>query len=331
LVKTFNNLNEIKELKAQAESGDINAQFRLGKDYHEFRAKEAKAAGLYWYKQAGSLGCARASYEAAMLLSLGTNKSRQEAISYFEKAVQQGNAEALFALSDRYVLNYEMAIFLSLGGNKSRQEAIPYFEKAVQQGNAEAFIALGDRYVLGDGVKIDPLKALSLYKTAGDRGNYYGHFLVGYAYYTGQVKPSGWNIVTGSVFDELWGRNAVDSQYSQLQIPIDEQRVLERAVEPLRNKYYRNSIKIPVDKKLAFEYFEKAAIAGEGGNYTQILRKLYIKEGGLVNQFKSLYWSWFGFFYELKSLEGLFYPDGHSPTRQKRDRDRDWEQRQSRC
>ena len=336
-INEINSSDKIKELKAQAESGDINAQFRLGGEYYQFRAEEAKAAGgLYWYQKAASRGCARANYVMGMFLSLGSNKSRQEAISYFEKAVQQGNTEALFALSDRYVLNYEIAIFLSSGGNKSRQEAIPYFEKAVQQGNTEAFLALGDRYALGDGVKMDPLKALVLYKAAGDRSkdDGTGYFLAGYAYYTGQVKPSGWNIVTGSVFDELWGWNAYDSRYSQLQIPIEQRRVLERAVEPLRNNYYKNSKKIPVDKKLAFEYFEKAIIAAKSDNYTKILSQLYIKEGGLVNQFKSLYWNIFGAInnYHPYSLDRLFYPDGQSHGWQKQ---QEWErqelERQSRC
>jgi TPR repeat protein len=284
-INEINSVKEIKELKAQAESGDIDAQFRLGKEYYGFRAEEVKTVGWYWYQKAASRGCARANYEIAMFLS-------------------------------------------DVENNINRQEAIPYLEKASQQGNAEAFIALGDRYAIGEGVKMNPLKALSLYKAAGDRSNDdgsfdngTGYFLAAYAYYTGQVKPS-WNSVTGSPYDELSTGDAYS--YTEPRISIDQQR----ALKDLRNNYYRHIIKIPVDKKLAFEYFEKAAIAsaGEGGNYyTKLLSKLYIKEGGLVNWFKSLYWDWSSFFYELKLLERFFYPEWHSPARQKR------EQRQLRC
>ena len=295
-INEINSLNEIKKLKAQAKSGDINAQLSLGRDYHEFRAEEAKAAGLYWYQKAGSLGCARANYEAAM--------------------------------------------FLSVDSNKNRQQAIPYFEKAVQQGNAEALIPLGDRYALGEGVKKNPLKALSLYKAAGDSGNDdgTGYFLVGYAYYTGQVKPS-WNSVTGSPYDEL---STGDAYYTQ--------RTSQRASESVRSNYYRHIIKIPIDKKKAFEYMEKSIIQSSEKLYAKdilamwrgngevaskdILIKLYIKEGGLVNLFKAYYWRWsHRFFYNLELVGAIFYPEEEgSPTWQKREQQRHQrEQRQLRC
>jgi TPR repeat protein len=126
-------VQKIQSLKTQAETGDAEAQFSLGSLYE-----------TRW----------RATTNDVFNSISPTNATLLEAMAWYRKAAEQGNAKAQLALGICY---WSAGIFLGTDDkpdltNKNKIEAVKWYRKAAEQGNAKAQLALGDCYQNGDGV-----------------------------------------------------------------------------------------------------------------------------------------------------------------------------------
>lgn len=90
-------------------------------------------------------------------------ESYEEAVSWFRRAADMGNAEAMWRLGHCY--------FWGNGVTKSNKEAVSWFRWAADRGNAEAMNRLGDCYYWGNGVTKSYGEAVRWFRRAADRRN----------------------------------------------------------------------------------------------------------------------------------------------------------------
>ena len=92
-------------LAAEAESGDPQAQFRLGMAYYKGAGVERDPAlALKWIQKAADQGYAQAQYTLGAMHHAGRGalQSFPLALKWFEQAAQQNHAEAQFSLGAMY-------------------------------------------------------------------------------------------------------------------------------------------------------------------------------------------------------------------------------------
>ncbi|TCK18569.1 hypothetical protein DFR30_1848 [Thiogranum longum] len=140
---------EVQKLIAKAESGDTEAQFKLGAAYDYGKGvrsdgNEAKK----WYRKAAEAGHAEAQN------SLGSgyqaDKQYEEAIIWYEKAAKQNHALATNNLG--YLHD------LGLGVPKDRQKGYALYLRAAELGWAESMFNLGQMYGSGQLGQADMVK-----------------------------------------------------------------------------------------------------------------------------------------------------------------------------
>ena len=145
---------DLGSLRARAESGEAEAQLKLGDmySYGDGVDKDMREA-VHWYRKAAKQGD---HYGYGNLRSL---------------AAIQGVAEAQFAIG-------ELA--------KDTREAVHWFHKAAEQGHANAQAHLGEAYYEGDGVAKDAREAVHWYRKAAEQGHAGAQNNLGSAYWDGE-------------------------------------------------------------------------------------------------------------------------------------------------
>ncbi len=143
--------------------GNSGGIFGFPKD--EVRAKEMAEKVIEQVKSIAGTG----NHEAMFLLgaayqeSLGVSKDLDEAVSWYEKAVEKGNIFAMNGLGIMYYKGQQVV--------KNHKEAVSLFRKAADKGAAFAMNNLGSVYDFGAGVEKDYQQAFSWYQRAADKGN----------------------------------------------------------------------------------------------------------------------------------------------------------------
>ena len=94
----------------------------------------------------------------------GVAQNDAEAVKWFQKSADQGNADAQTLLATCY--------FRGNGVLEDERKAASLYQKAANQGHAEAQYWLGNCYRFGWGIKKDPRKAIEWYKKSMDNGYY---------------------------------------------------------------------------------------------------------------------------------------------------------------
>ena len=93
----------------------------------------------------------------------GVEKSYQEAVKWYRKAAEQGNAMAQAGLAACY--------YDGIGVEKNGQEAVKWYRKAAEQGNAVAQVSLANCYYGGIGVEKSYQEAVKWYRKAAEQGD----------------------------------------------------------------------------------------------------------------------------------------------------------------
>lgn len=111
-------------------------------------------------------GSALAQFEYAMLLSQGGTSEREdlvEAIQWFEKAAEQGHAQA----------QYELALVYKLGRGtlQDYDAAARWFMAASRKDHAAAQYHMGRLYRIGEGVELDLVRAYAWFNRAAALGH----------------------------------------------------------------------------------------------------------------------------------------------------------------
>jgi TPR repeat protein len=105
------------------------------------------------------------------------NKNYEEAMSWFEKAADKGNAGGINDIGYLYHYGY--------GVKQNYTEAMKWYKKAVDKGNPSAIGNIGSMYLKGEGVVKDYQEAVNWYKKVADRGIAVSMSLIGKLYHTG--------------------------------------------------------------------------------------------------------------------------------------------------
>ena len=91
------------ELTRSAESGDSDAQFKLGLAYANGDGVEKDSSKAFaWYMKAAEKGVTNAEYWIGYMLrsGIGVSENKTEAVKWLKKAAAKGNHNAQFILSD---------------------------------------------------------------------------------------------------------------------------------------------------------------------------------------------------------------------------------------
>ena len=132
-----------------------------------------------WFQKAAQQGYAEAQHYLGYCLFSGTGveKDETEAVKWFQKAAVQGYAEAQY--------NLGCCLLFGNGVEKDETEAVTWFQKAAQQGYAEAQHYLGYCLFSGTGVEKDETEAVTWFRKAAVQGNAEAQYDLGYCLASG--------------------------------------------------------------------------------------------------------------------------------------------------
>lgn len=106
------------------------------------------------------------------------HENYEEAVKWFQKAADQGHAEAQFSLGVMY--------HAGLGVQKNRAESAKWHEKSSQQGNKKAQFCLAEMYLLGDGVTKDVDLGMNFLLASAKNGYVFAEYNLGMIYHKGE-------------------------------------------------------------------------------------------------------------------------------------------------
>ena len=155
----------LDELKAKAESGDAEAQMKLGVAYSKgdvLKLDYKEAAN--WYRKASEQGHAGAQNAIGELYEAGQGvvRDEKEAASWYRRSAEQGLPAGQYSLAVMYLMGN--------GVTKDDAEALKWYHASADQGYALAIFHLGMRYKKGQGVTQDPTEAYKWLNLAAARG-----------------------------------------------------------------------------------------------------------------------------------------------------------------
>ncbi len=152
----------IKRFTAEADRGDKEAQFALGRIYQEGSgvAQSLQNAEKF-YRKAAEQGHANAQSNLAIVL-LNTQRG-EEGVTWLKKAAKGGASRAMVLLGN--------LLLTGTGMTKNAEEAKKWLDQAAEQGDADAYESLSLMHDTGEGAKKDPAKALEMLEKAAKRNS----------------------------------------------------------------------------------------------------------------------------------------------------------------
>jgi uncharacterized protein len=170
-----------------AERQNDQSQMNLGVLYRDGNGvPQDFGQAMHWFQLAAAQGHAGAMVEIGRLYRFGqgVESNLSEAMRWFQKAVDEKNSplgQANLAL-----------VYESQGQS---QRAIALYEEAANQGSVDAMIQLYTIYWEGQEVPTNRVKAIEWITKAGNTGNAYAEFMVGYHYETRRWEYHGAQLV----------------------------------------------------------------------------------------------------------------------------------------
>ena len=168
---------QVEEVKAKAEAGDADSEYRLGLFYYngEGVAKDFSEA-VKWYHKAAEQNYAPAQNNLANSYANGQGvaKDEVEAVKWYRKAAEQNYARAQSNLAYSYANAH--------GVPKDEAEAVKWYRKAAEQNLAVAQNNLAYSYANGQGVAKDEVEAVKWYRKAAEQNLAYAQYNLGVCY-----------------------------------------------------------------------------------------------------------------------------------------------------
>ncbi len=218
--------NDVFDLLANAEKGDAEAQTKLGKDY-------------YW------------------------EKNYTEAVKWFRKAADQGDAEAQCNLAVCYALGQ--------GVSQDHAEAAKWYRRAAEQGVALAQYQLALCCYQGQGVPKNDLEAFKWLSKAAEAGVPYAEFIIGTYYRNGKIVQLDYSKAA------KWHWKAAVQGVAGAQVEL--------------GKLYSLGLGVPKDQRRAAELFRRAADQGYADGQS-FLADCYWRGDGVPQDFTEAYKWW---------------------------------------
>ena len=131
--------------KASQQVGDAEDQFNLGTMYYKGDGglKKDYEKAMEWWQKAADQGYAQAQFNLGVIYASDewVTQDYKKAMEWWQKAADQGDAEA----------QYNLGVIYACGKwvEQDDEKAVEWYEKAAQQGHAKAQNSLGWMYYKG--------------------------------------------------------------------------------------------------------------------------------------------------------------------------------------
>jgi TPR repeat protein len=192
---------DFEATKRAAEQGSVQAQFSLGERYRRGQGvAQDDAEAAKWYQKAAEQGHAEAQYILAQAQDFEVTK----------RAAERGDAKAQYNLGVMYKTSG------AWGGSKNYFEAVKWFRKAAEQGFTLAQYSLGGMYAFGQGVAKDNAEAVKWYRKAAEQGN------AAAQYNLGKMYLDGLGVARSHVEATKWWRKAAEQGNANAQDALDK-------------------------------------------------------------------------------------------------------------
>ncbi len=154
-----------KWYRKAAEQGNAEAEFALGQMYSRgWGAPRDNTDAIRWMQMANDPASDGPPTDWALVGGYGMEKDQKQAAYWYQKAAEQGHAEAQFNLARLYATGQ--------GVPRDQEQALRWVRAAASQGYAPAQARFGMRYAEGSGIQPDHRLAyfwLTLAYLHGDR------------------------------------------------------------------------------------------------------------------------------------------------------------------
>lgn len=207
---------------------------------------------IEWYRKAAQKGDAKAQNNLGMAYIRGTGVMQdfKEAAMWLSKSAEQGNAKAQNNLSIMYLSGKGVATDLKL--------AASWCEKAAQQNDPAAQVNMGLKYRYGTGVEIDYAKAIKWLKLASEQRWPPAEYALGEMYEFGLGTPQ--NLTESKIFYERAASKGFSAAQSKLVVLLPPAERLKKGAFLLRPG---DKFSILLDAKFAnARVAEKPAVEG---------------------------------------------------------------------
>jgi uncharacterized protein len=174
-----------KPLKARAEGGDPQAQFKLARRLWipgRRATKRQKLEAITWYRRAAEAGDREAQAQLGGILLLEPDLPFYDVAEGFRwmiRAAEQGHRGV------QYFLGVQFATGELVEADPKR--ALYWYRRAAAAGDAEAQYNIGMMYWGGEGVRKNPATARQWIRKAGKNGDYGAILLLASAYEIGEL------------------------------------------------------------------------------------------------------------------------------------------------
>lgn len=160
---------QVRVLERLWDAGFTVAAHQLGKCWRDGLGvlPDDEKAEL-WLQHSAEAGHDFSQYALGKLLQ--SQKRIDEAVSWYEKAVVQGNLHAAYQLGKLYLQGEQMP--------KDVAKALEYLTQAAEQGSQYAQYTLGKLYLMGEDVSQDGEQAYGWLWESASQGNEYAQFLL---------------------------------------------------------------------------------------------------------------------------------------------------------
>ncbi len=196
----------IKRLADEAEKGDVDSQFDLGRKYHlgeDVEQSDEKA--VRWYSEAAHQGHAGAQCNLGYMheSGRGVEQSYEKAVEWYRKSAKQAYARAQCNLGYMYDFGK--------GVDRSYEKAVEWYLKSAKQGHARAQCNLGYMYEFGKGVDRSYEEAVEWYLKSAKQDHARAQCNLGYMYESGRGIAQS--------YDEAieWYRKSAKQAYARAQ------------------------------------------------------------------------------------------------------------------
>lgn len=222
-------------LRKAADTGDMVAQFDLGRFYTSKSPQDFEES-VKWFHKAAVQGHKGAQYGLALAYHSGHGVpvNQVEAVEWCRKAAEQGSYIATADLGDWY--------YYGDGITKNYEEAVKWYSKAAVQGSRRVQMKLAHCYEKGLGVTQSFEEAVKWYRKAAEWGYARAQCELGYYYEIGQGISQSYKEAV------KWYRKAADQGYAIAQYNLG-----------LCFEFGRD---VRIDKAEARKWYQKAADQG---------------------------------------------------------------------
>lgn len=173
---------EISQLQADAEKGELGAEFRLANAYlHGDGVPQNEAMAAKWFRKAADQGDPAAENQIANMYrsGIGVPRDKEEAFRWYQKAARHGNPAGMFNLATCYYngdgvgsnefIAYSWFLLAQDAGNTSADDAVKRSATSMSANDtADALTRISEMYSKGQELPKDDAQSLRWLRKAAE-------------------------------------------------------------------------------------------------------------------------------------------------------------------